>query len=93
MSATAAQYKAEFVVGLGDNFYQAGITGLDDPQIQEKYEVCCCPPVQKILKHCYAYKLWTILLLDNSFNLFLHFLATEKMSFTCRGDIIKFVRL
>jgi hypothetical protein len=50
MSATAAQYKAEFVVGLGDNFYQAGITGLDDPQIQEKYEVCCCPPVQKILK-------------------------------------------
>lgn len=31
MNLVAQEYQAEFVVGLGDNFYQSGVTGINDP--------------------------------------------------------------
>lgn len=39
MGETAAAHQVEFVVGVGDNFYMAGVSAVDDTQLQEKFEV------------------------------------------------------
>ncbi|GAB5356885.1 hypothetical protein AAMO2058_000326800 [Amorphochlora amoebiformis] len=31
-------YSPEFVLAIGDNFYDTGVTGIDDPQFKEKFE-------------------------------------------------------
>jgi acid phosphatase len=38
MGKTAAAMDAKFIVSVGDNFYENGVTGLDDPQWQSSFE-------------------------------------------------------
>jgi len=38
MGKTAAAMKSAFTVSVGDNFYENGVTGLDDPQWQTSFE-------------------------------------------------------
>lgn len=38
MGRTAAQIGSRFVVSVGDNFYEDGVTGLDDPQWKDSFE-------------------------------------------------------
>lgn len=38
MGATAAAMGSRFTVSLGDNFYESGVTGTDDPQWQASFE-------------------------------------------------------
>lgn len=39
MAGFAAEYQIKFVTGLGDNFYETGITNLQDKQLTKKFEV------------------------------------------------------
>jgi hypothetical protein len=39
MVAYCASNPCDFVLGLGDNVYEAGITGIDDPQLETAFEV------------------------------------------------------
>jgi len=38
MGKTAAAMDAKFIVSIGDNFYENGVSGLDDPQWESSYE-------------------------------------------------------
>jgi tartrate-resistant acid phosphatase type 5 len=38
MGKTAAQIGSQYTVSVGDNFYENGVTGLDDPQWQSSFE-------------------------------------------------------
>ena len=38
MGQTAAAMDAKFIVSIGDNFYENGVTGLDDPQWESSFE-------------------------------------------------------
>jgi acid phosphatase len=38
MGGTAADIASRFVISVGDNFYENGVTGLDDPQWRESFE-------------------------------------------------------
>jgi len=33
-----AEYSPEFILAIGDNFYDRGVSGIDDPQFKEKFE-------------------------------------------------------
>jgi hypothetical protein len=48
MGETAAAHQVEFVVGVGDNFYMAGVSGVDDTQIREKFEDVYTHPALQI---------------------------------------------
>ena len=39
MGKTAATIGSHFTVALGDNFYDTGVTDVDDPRFQETFEV------------------------------------------------------
>ncbi len=48
MGETAARMDAEFIVSVGDNFYENGVTGVDDPQWLSSYErIYTAPSLQK----------------------------------------------
>jgi acid phosphatase len=39
MAKICAKRKCDFAIGLGDNFYPGGVSGIDDPQFISKFEV------------------------------------------------------
>ena len=39
MGKTAAAIDSQFTVALGDNFYNSGVTDVDDPRFEETFEV------------------------------------------------------
>ena len=44
MSRIAEEFGSKFTVGLGDNFYNDGVTDVDDPRFSTTFEVntpCC----------------------------------------------------
>src|ERR1700721_2498603 len=47
MGETAAQLRARFVISVGDNFYEDGVTGVDDPKWRTSFEdVYTAPSLQ-----------------------------------------------
>jgi tartrate-resistant acid phosphatase type 5 len=47
MGETAAQIRARFVISVGDNFYEDGVTGVDDPKWRTSFEnVYTAPSLQ-----------------------------------------------
>jgi tartrate-resistant acid phosphatase type 5 len=44
MGETAADVHARFVISVGDNFYEDGVTGVDDPQWRASYEAVYTAP-------------------------------------------------
>lgn len=44
MGATAAATDSRFVISVGDNFYEDGVTGLDDPQWRDSFEAIYAAP-------------------------------------------------
>jgi len=38
LSQHMGSYSPEFVLAIGDNFYDKGVSGVDDPQFKEKFE-------------------------------------------------------
>ncbi|OYV25972.1 MAG: acid phosphatase [Acidocella sp. 20-63-7] len=48
MGKTAAALDSRFIVSVGDNFYENGVTGLDDPQWQASFEdIYTAPALQR----------------------------------------------
>ena len=41
MGAIAASMGAQFTLSMGDNFYDNGVNGVDDPRFKETFEVKC----------------------------------------------------
>jgi acid phosphatase len=44
MGKTAAAIGSQFTISLGDNFYENGVTGVDDPQFQSSFEAIYTAP-------------------------------------------------
>ena len=42
MGEKAKEVYAQFIVALGDNFYDLGVVNVDDPRFKETFEVCLC---------------------------------------------------
>ena len=43
MGGTAAEIASQFTIGLGDNFYEFGVTSVNDPRFQSTFEVTALP--------------------------------------------------
>ena len=42
MGEKAKEIDAQFIVALGDNFYDFGVVNVDDKRFKETFEVCLC---------------------------------------------------
>ena len=51
MGVTAAKIGSEFTIGLGDNFYDDGVTDVTDPRFRETFEVREPHPRRRMI-HC-----------------------------------------